>query len=66
MTTKPRTKLEALMIAQGRVQLWVADGLDVDPSTVNRWIAGTWVIPARRVSQLAALLGVPESEIEGA
>ena len=63
MRVRARTKLEKLIWVQGRVQVWVADELGVDPSTVNRWIAGTWVIPPARVTELAKLLGVSKKEI---
>jgi len=48
---------------QGRRPSWVAEKLGVSPATVTLWSQGKRDIPARRVRELAALLGVDELQV---
>lgn len=60
---EPQTALAAVLDAQGRRLVWVAERLGVDSSTVSRWRSGDRPVPERRRSQLAAILGVDVAEL---
>ena len=58
-----KTPLARVLRDQGRQIGWVARGLGVHRNAVSRWVNGKEATPPARVPQLAALLGVDESEI---
>jgi len=49
-----------------RNQAWLARKLEVDLSTVYRWLTGERPIPRRRLPKIAAVLGVHVEYLEAA
>ncbi len=58
------TLLAQILRASGRSQAWVARQMDVDPSSVSRWVGGDRRIPAHHVRQLASVVGIDEKLLE--
>ena len=59
----PPTAFAAVLDAQGRRLVWVAERLGVDASTVSRWRSGERPIARRRREELAAILGVDPADL---
>jgi len=57
------TKLAKALQQQGRKKLWVAEQLNVDRSTVTRWVKGQTKPRRKYQVQLARLLNIPVEEL---
>ncbi|HET6447606.1 MAG TPA: helix-turn-helix transcriptional regulator [Conexibacter sp.] len=56
--TSGRTALAAILDETGRKQTWLAERLNLHPSSVSRWALGKRPIPRRYVQAIAEALGV--------
>lgn len=59
------TRLAKALQQQGRKKNWVAQQLNVDRSTVTRWVKGQTKPTRKHQEQLALLLNIPASELFG-
>jgi transcriptional regulator with XRE-family HTH domain len=57
------SKLAQVLGEQGRKKSWLASQLQVDRSTVTRWVKGVSQPTRRNQANIAKLLGVPVKEI---
>ena len=53
-----RTALAAILEETGQKQAWLAKKLNLDPSSISRWVLGKRRIPQRYVPDIARALGV--------
>jgi DNA-binding transcriptional regulator YdaS (Cro superfamily) len=58
MQRERRTALAAILDETGQKQAWLAKKLNLDPSSISRWVLGKRPIPQRYVSDIADALGV--------
>jgi DNA-binding transcriptional regulator YdaS (Cro superfamily) len=56
--TRGRTALAAILAETGRKQTWLADRLNLHPSSVSRWVLGKRPLPRRYVPAIAEALSV--------
>lgn len=59
----PRTKLEAVLITQGRMQLWLAQRVGCHPSEISDYVRGVHVPREPKRSQIARELDVTLTEL---
>lgn len=53
-----RTALATLLAEKGHKQAWLAEQLNLHPSSISRWALGKRPIPRRYVQAIAEALGV--------
>lgn len=58
-----QTKLNAVLAEQGRKKSWLAEQLQVDRSTVTRWVKGETRPTSRKRETIAILLGHSEADL---
>ena len=56
-------KLARALSEQGRKKSWLAEALDVDRSTITRWVKGETTPRHFRKAEIARLLGLPVKEL---
>jgi DNA-binding transcriptional regulator YdaS (Cro superfamily) len=61
--SRPRTTLAGILAETGRKQAWLADELNIHPSSVSRWILGRRPLPMRYVQPIADALQVEPSRL---
>lgn len=54
-----KTKLEQIMIEEGRSQTWLAKQVGVSPNQVNRWVKGIHEPTRLYMKRIAEALGRP-------
>jgi len=57
------TKLARVLSEQGRKKSWLAEALEVDRSTITRWVKGETTPRHFRRSEIARLLGLSVREL---
>lgn len=57
------TKLARILSEQGRKKSWLAQALDVDRSTITRWVKGETTPRDFRKIKIARLLDLPVNKI---
>lgn len=64
---RPQTALARAVKRSGLKQAHIAAQLDggagVDPTALSRWLRGVRPCPSERLAEIAAVLGVPVSEL---
>ncbi len=55
---RSRTALAEILEETGQKQAWLAKRLNLDPSSISRWVLGKRRIPQRYIPDLANALGV--------
>lgn len=63
VTRVATTRLEEVLVAQGRSRVWLSAQLGVSRQVVHRWLKGLEPMPRARAERAAVLLGVPIEEI---
>jgi DNA-binding transcriptional regulator YdaS (Cro superfamily) len=58
------TALAAILVKRGHKQAWLAERLNLHPSSISRWVLGKRPIPRRYVEAIADALGVEPDELE--
>ena len=53
-----RTALATILAETGHKQAWLAERLNLHPSSISRWVLGKRPIPRRYVQAIADALGV--------
>ncbi|MDP1808649.1 MAG: helix-turn-helix transcriptional regulator [Actinomycetota bacterium] len=56
-------KLARVLAEQGRKKSWLAEALEVDRSTITRWVKGETTPRPFRRNEIARLLGLSVSEL---
>lgn len=56
-------KLAQALAEQGRKKSWLAEALDVDRSTITRWVKGETTPRPFRRNEIARLLGLSVREL---
>jgi DNA-binding transcriptional regulator YdaS (Cro superfamily) len=63
MQRERRTVLAAILDETGQKQAWLAKKLNLDPSSISRWVLGKRPIPPRYVADIADALGVESGRL---
>jgi DNA-binding transcriptional regulator YdaS (Cro superfamily) len=58
------TALAAILARTGHKQAWLADKLNLHPSSVSRWVLGKRPIPRRYAQVIADALGVKAEDLD--
>jgi DNA-binding transcriptional regulator YdaS (Cro superfamily) len=61
--SRPRTALADILAETGRKQAWLADELNIHPSSVSRWVLGKRPLPMRYVQPIADALQVDANRL---
>jgi DNA-binding transcriptional regulator YdaS (Cro superfamily) len=60
---RPRTALADLLDDKGQKQAWLAKQLNLDPSSISRWVLGKRPIPPRYIDEIAGALRVDPQKL---